>query len=281
MSLTHRRHRQVVGLLPCLIALSGAPALADDGVSFRDLARRFANTGDGTEFASETGMTEPPKHLITVDYKVLLVENGRERPVDPKMHQFKVGDKIKVRVESYGDYYIYVFFIGASGASDFLLPVADEQVPLLKKGEQAVLPDDGYFEFTEPPGQERLLVVATEEPIGDLKVLAAVLTKKPGEPYSEEEKEVQESVKGTRPQHLKSVKEREQEVISGTVMHRSLEGESSHEGFKNDVRTRDVKEGTIEEVSKNSEQGTVAIYFSLEKDKDAKLLVNIPLVSVR
>ena len=224
------------------------------------------------------GYSEPVKKVIALEYKVLLFENGKERPVDPKTHQFRVGDKIRVSIEPLSNYYVYIFHVGASGQSGFLLPGKDEDPPLATAGKPVALPDDGFFEFSEPPGEETLLVVAAEKPIADRAVLAAVLSKKPGEKDTPAEEAVRKTLRATRKKVLKSVAETRKEVLDHTVMWRGLTTEEgSMQKLANDIRTRGVKEGTFEEPTAN---GTSAIYMSAQEGGQSRLLVSIPLKSV-
>ena len=78
----------------------------------------------------------------------MLFQDGQEKAVDPKTHEFKVGDKVRITVEPLHDYHVYVFTIGASGQSAFLMPAEDEEAPLAKANQPLALPNDGFFEFT-------------------------------------------------------------------------------------------------------------------------------------
>ena len=83
-------------------------ALAEEP-TFRDLTRKYFKDGNGADLAKLVGYTEPVKKVIALEYKVLLFENGKEAPVDPKTHKFKVGDKIRVSIEPLSDYYVYIY----------------------------------------------------------------------------------------------------------------------------------------------------------------------------
>ena len=164
----------VLGIGVCLAVAS---AKADD-VTFRDLARKYFKDGDGADLAKLVGYSQPVKQVIALEYKVLLFENGKETPVDPKTYQFRVGDQIRVEIAPLSDYYVYIFHIGASGKKEFLLPDKNEQPPLAKAGERLALPDNGFLQFAEPPGDESLLVVATEKPVADRDVLSTEISTK-------------------------------------------------------------------------------------------------------
>jgi hypothetical protein len=268
----------VAPLLWAGICLATATALADD-VTFRDLARKYFKDGDGAELGKLVGYSKPVKQVIALDYKVLLFANGKEKSVDPKTYGFRVGDKIRVEIEPLNDYYVYIFHIGASGKKEFLLPATNEQPPLAKAGKPVALPDDGFLEFTDPPGEEQLLVVATEKPVADTAVLARVLTKKPGEADTPEEEAVRKSIKATVSKAMKSAGERRKEIMNNTVMFRGLTSDAAMKDLVEDIHARGVSEGTIEEPSRESKSGTCALYVSMAKQADARLLVTIPLKS--
>jgi hypothetical protein len=272
--------------LPCRAAallwagacLAAATAMADD-VTFRDLARKYFKDGDGGELAKLVGYSEPVKQVIALEYKVLLFADGKEMPVDPKKYDFRIGDKIRVEIAPLADYYVYIYHVGASGKKEFLLPADKEDPPLAKTGKSLALPGDGFLEFSEPPGNEQLLVVATEKPVADRDVLARVLTKKPGEADTPEEKAVRKTIKATVSKALKSAREREKEIMNKTVMYRGLTDDTAMKDLVSDVRTRHVSEGTIEEPSHGKTNGTCALFVSMNKQDDARLLVTIPLKS--
>ena len=263
------------------LALFGLPlALPAEEPTFRALTRKYFKDGDGKEIAKLVGYTQPVKDVIAVDYKVMLSKDGKETPVDPKPYEFKVGDKVRVLVEPLHDYYIYIFHIGASGQSAFLLPTQDENPPLAKAGKPVGLPDDGFFEFTDPTGEETLLVVAMEKPVPDRSLLAKVLGKKPGENDTPEEQAMRKTLKATVKKALKSVHERQQELLDKTVSWRGLTADpKARAEVAADVQKRGVTEGTFEEPTIEKTGGTSAVFASENKDEQAKLLVSIPLKS--
>jgi hypothetical protein len=253
---------------------------AADDVMFRDLARKYFKDGDGADLAKVVGYTQPVKEVIALEYKVLLFGDGRERPVDPKTYDFRIGDKIRIAVEPLHDYYIYIFHIGASGKSEFLLPAEGERPPLAKAGKPVSLPNDGFLEFAEPPGKETLLVVATEKPVADLALLARLLTKKPDEKDTPEEQAVRKTIKATVSEAMKSARDRQKELLNKTVMYRGLTTDSARQDLAEDVRERGVKEGTFEEATPGGKDGTCALYLSTTKEGQTRLLVTIPLKSL-
>jgi hypothetical protein len=122
-----------------------------------------------------------PKNVksLALEYTVISIDDtGRERHVDPHAHTFAVGDSFLVRIRPQDDVYVYVFNEGPTGDRVCLLPSDGEQPPLVKKGAEIALPDDGgYFTFSEPAGEEKLVVVALTEPNDDLRLLANAVFK--------------------------------------------------------------------------------------------------------
>ncbi len=275
----HFLRRPVAALMCSVVCLATAGVQADD-TTFRDLARKYFKDGDGGELAKLVGYSQPVKQVIALEYKVLLFANGKETAVDPKTYDFRVGDKIRVEIAPLHDYYVYIYHIGASGKREFLLPADKEEPPVAKAGKALALPSDGFLEFSEPPGNEQLLVVATEKPAADRDVLARVLTKKPGEADTPEEKAVRKTIKATVSKALKSQREREKEIMNKTVMFRGLTDDAAMKDFVSDVRTRHVSESTIEEPSHGKSSSTCALFVSMNKQDDARLLVTIPLKSL-
>jgi hypothetical protein len=248
--------------------------------TFRDLTRKYFKDGDGTELAKLIGYKQPVKKVIGLDYKVLLFQDGKETPVDPKVYDFKVGDKVRVVIEPLNDYYVYIFHVGASGDSNFLLPSQDEDPPLAKAGKAVALPDDGFLEFSEPPGEETLLVVATEKPVADRAVLSKVLTKKPGDVDTPAELAMRKTLKATVKKVLKSAHVEQEKMLDKTVSWRGLTADpKACEEMKAAVQKSGITQGTFEEPTIGKTGGTTAVYASEDLDEQAKLLVSIPLKS--
>jgi hypothetical protein len=258
--------------------LTATDALAAD-VTFRDLARKYFKDGEGSALAKLVGYNQPVKEVIALEYKVLLSgDDGKERCVDPKTHDFRVGDKIRLAIEPLHDCYVYIYDIGVSGKGAFLLPTDAEQPPLAKAGKPLPLPLDGFFEFSEPTGKETVLVVATEKPVANRALLASVLTKKP-EQLTPEEEAVRKTIKATVREAMKSVRNKEKDLLDKTVMYRGLTTDAALQDVVKDVHTRGLTEGTFEEPSRDGAGGTCALYISTEKGEQPRLLVTIPLKS--
>jgi len=115
------------------------------------------------ELAEMTGF----KTATSLGYKLLLLdETGAEKAVDPSTTTFQFGQQFRIEIEADSDLYVYVFHEGPDGVRTILMPdsVDKGRVPMVRRGQRKVLPDDGtYFEFAPPPGKEKLLVYASPE----------------------------------------------------------------------------------------------------------------------
>jgi hypothetical protein len=104
-------------------------------------------------------------NATSLAYKVLLLNaDGSESSVDASQTTFQFGQQFRIEIEADSDLYVYVFHEGPDAVRTLLMPdVVDKgRVPLLKRGQKKVLPDDGtYFEFVPPAGVEKLLVYAS------------------------------------------------------------------------------------------------------------------------
>jgi len=264
------------GMLSAALLLAGvmAHARAAEEVTYRDLARRYFATGDGKAISKLVGLTEEVKHVVALDYTVLIRKDGREQAVDPKAYQFALGDSIRIKIQPAADNYIYIFHQGASGERTCLLPIDKETPPLLKAGASFILPFDGYFEFVTPPGEEQIVVVATERPIAELAVLADVVFKKPGDALTPQEQAIKDSLKATVQKTLTSIRNRHNE----TMTLRGLPNRKDREQFAEKVEEARPTEVALEEPPHGDTQGTLAMVVST--DKAPNLYVTIPLVSI-
>jgi hypothetical protein len=260
--------------LVCLLHTVSSQAATEDEWTFRDLARRYFAQSDAKELGKLVGLSGEVKHVVAMDYTVLLLKEGKEQAVDPKEYRFKVGDQIRIKIQPMNDAYVYIFHEGASGERFCLLPTEQEKVPLLKAAVPLVLPEDGYFEFVTPPGDEKLLVVATERPIADLALLSSVVFKKPGETLTAEEQAIKDTFKATVNKTLKSIRDRH----NANMTFRGLPSKADREKFAEGVRQSGATQVVIEEPPHGNTTGTLALVAST--DEAPNLFVTIPLVSV-
>lgn len=274
--------------------LSGDDANArDDEPTIRDLVRKYVRRQELAAVSGTSKTTGPKKNevpdklpgdlrkVIALEYTVLLRksndgdEKAEEEPIDPHDHEFKLGDKIRVQVEPLSDLYIYIFHEGASGERTCLLP-SDEETPPLAKGERKLrLPSDGgYFEFMPPAGEERLIVVATEEKV-DRSVLASLVFKKPDEKLSTEEQAIQQKLKARAQKTLKSIREQR---AQGTKF-RGLFTDEVLAEVAGELKDEGGTRAVLEEPPHGAQTSTFTMSVSPDKDGAGELFVSIPLKS--
>jgi len=260
-----------------LLVLPPTRAADDDEITFRDLVRKYTKDGDGKTLATKIGFSKDVEHVVALEYSILLIAGGKETPVaDVKTHHFKLGDRIRVKIEPVSGAHIYILHEGASGNRVCLLPTSNEKAPFVKGGGSISLPEDGYFEFAEPPGNEQLLVVATEKPVVDLAGLTNVVFNKPDDQLTPQEKEIKNSIKAKVEQRLKSIRDRQAE----TTTYRGLLSKDAMQDFTRDVKRKDATETVIEEPAGKGNGSTFTMVASTKSDARPALFVTIPLRSV-
>ncbi|WP_295450974.1 DUF4384 domain-containing protein [uncultured Thiodictyon sp.] len=82
--------------------------------------------------------------------------------------KYRIGEKIAFLVRVNRDAYVYLFDLDAQGEATLLYPAFQVKATPLPAGQPLLLPDDGMayaLEVTEPPGRDRVWVVASERPL--------------------------------------------------------------------------------------------------------------------
>lgn len=211
---------------------------------------------------------------VALEYTVILAKDGQERTIDPNSHQFEVGDRILVRIEPKDDLYIYIFTEGPTGDRSCLLPESDGKPQFVKKGKVIELPDDGFLRFDEPPGEEKLIVVATAEPSQDLAALAHSVFKKPDAQLTPKEKAEKAKIKQ---QHTQTMNSTYSQKVAGARL-RGVLSQASVDKFNEDLSVK--KRGVIEEPPHGDESSTFAMALADKTAGAPELLIDIPLKSV-
>jgi len=258
-------------LAAVLVAVGAAGAQAQES-NFSDLVRKYSKTQDAAaaaQLAAKIGV-DKVDGVVALEYKVLHKVGDKENNIDPNTHKFSLGDKIRVRIEPLNQMYIYIFHEGASGERVCLLPTEEEVPPLAKGNKELDLPTDGYFEFAAPPGDEKLIVVATEKPIADLAGLSNVVFKKPEEELTPKEKEIKEKLKASGQKVLQNIRARnDQTAYRGILSDEALQklGEGKSRGI------------TVEEPIHGKTTSSFAAATSSGGERP-QLLISIPLKSI-
>lgn len=267
----------MVRLGVCLLAVAAARGGAADEPTFRDLVRKYVKDGNGKQLGTLVGFSQEVQHVVALEYTVLLKSGDQEKAVDPKRHEFQLGDQIRVRIRPLSDAYIYIFHEGASGKRACLLPTAEEKAPFVKREATIDLPSDGYFEFSAPPGNEELLVVATEKPTADLAGMANVVFNKPDDQLTPAEKEIKRTLKATVHKTLKSIRDRQ----ASTTTYRGLLNEKALQAHSQEVRRSGATRSVLEEPPSGNNASALAVAVGAKADSPTSLCVNIPLKSIK
>lgn len=255
-----------------------------DSLRFRDLVFKSFEDDDFAGPGQRIGLGDAKLDFSALEYKVLLVEgpDGEGRHVDPKGHRFQVGQQIKIVVRPLAKSHLYVYHVGASGKGAFLLPRDDEEATPAEAGRDVKLPEEGFFQFVEPPGDETLYVIAAAKPVRDRALLAKVVAAKdPAQDTSamkEQRREINAVVEGA----LKSELERKIEKSEGSIKYRGMFSPADREEFLRDLKARAVRRGTIEIPAQRAGEGTLAVGFrarDLPTSAGQALVVAIPLRS--
>lgn len=269
------------------VLLAAGSARAQDQYRLRALVDRYFDEGKGEDIAKLIGH-QGPVGIIALKYKVFLYEQGQEKAegkadeklVDPKTYSFKIGDRIRLNVEPYTNSRIYIFHVGPAGEQRFLVPRKGKDPPQLQAKTPVTLPKDGFFEFVAPPGEERVMVVAAEKPIDDLKLLASVLLKynDPKATFTAQEQELKNSLYAAVEANLKSVAEQRNEEKDKVVRFRGFGDEKEQEALTDQVQAQKPKGVTLE--LPKPDAGTMAVCVIMDKQKakgPSGFFVTIPL----
>ena len=250
-----------------------------EDITVRDLVRRYFKDGGGEQLAQVLGWKGEAKQVIALDYTILMwdPEKKAETAVrNPGDHQFNIGDSIRVTIEPLTDAYIYIFHRGASGKTSFLLPAEGEEPPLVKAGQTLALPEDGYMEFVDPPGEEELLVIAAKEK-ADLATLMKILNQSPDKDTaaeSSQRKGLNIISKKMRQRNNKKLRHKL------SLADRSLDTTGESKAGKKEVHNWLADRAVITERPGGKTDATLAVVASNRNDKHLKMLVSIPLTSV-
>jgi hypothetical protein len=260
--------------------LAGEPALR-----FRDLVFKSYEADDLAPVGKEIGLEGQKVEFTSLEYKVLLVRGPDDKGtwVDPKTHRFKIGDRIRLTVRPLGKSYVYVYHVGASGKGLLLVPKEDEEPRSYRGKETITLPEDGYFEFRLPPGDEKLFVVACAKPVADRAVLAKVITSGDDRHDTPEMTQVRQTLTAVVKEVLTSAVEKEQEQREKTVIYRGLfSAGKEKQRFLKDMKARGVRRGSLELPPEKPGEGTLVVSFrtvDVPKEVGTGMLVTIPLRS--
>jgi hypothetical protein len=128
---------------------------------------------DGAKGLFFEQLESPTKAMNTgVQYSIELIRDGKKTRVTNK-YGFQNGDKIRFHVRSNIDGYAYVLLKnGSRGEQSVLFPNSGDDNKV-KRGDDYVIPSDGFLTFDENPGTEKVSLVLSRMPIDAQAYLSA------------------------------------------------------------------------------------------------------------
>ena len=159
------KSRLFTTLLACLLmAALAAPAFA--ARKTRDLVFEDEDEAATSEIAKDNDISDPVK--ISVRTALELTRDGEKTTVAPD-HEFKSGDRVKLRYTTSADGYVYWLAKMSSGKYSVMFPTDKTGMDnLIKKNEEHTVPVKGSFRFDDTPGTESLLMVFSPDRIPEL-----------------------------------------------------------------------------------------------------------------
>jgi hypothetical protein len=267
--------------LPAMIfvALSAAFAAADDNTTLDQLRNHVDAAGRITDASlrDQTGCQVMRGFVWSIE----LVDPDKPdkfTPADPTQ-TFKQGQRFRVRIETFCDLYIYVLNKNADGSAVVLLPEKSEKVPLVKRGQSALLPDDGTaFSFTPPAGTETLRVIAA--PMELPWVASAELFKlQTGQELTAQESSVLDQIKGLRARgaSAKSIEEAKLTKVTGTATAPQAKSVGSVQGAIKAIGEGKRSRQLIVEAATGNSKGLLVTHASPDPESKAILVYEIAL----
>src|SRR4051812_23391317 len=111
----------------------------------------------GADLAAQTDWSVARGFL----WQILLPDaEGRFQPARPDQ-VFRTGQAFRLGIEAQCDLWIYILNRDPEGREVVLLPERGEEHLLVRQGQTTVIPPDGQFRFTDPPGIETFRVLAS------------------------------------------------------------------------------------------------------------------------
>lgn len=78
-------------------------------------------------------------------------------------------ERFRLEVQPKQNGHVYLFCRNSQGEFQLLFPLRDDGDSYVPTGTRLNLPGDGWFRFDEVPGQEELILVQSQQPLGDIE----------------------------------------------------------------------------------------------------------------
>jgi hypothetical protein len=137
-------------------------------------AKAMFYDGEGASVMAERPQVQPKgkqgtQPSLGLKYWIELVDTDGRRVEVTTDHMFRSGDRIKMRLETNRDGYLYLLNVGSTGRFHLLFPQ-----PKLAEGSNFVrartvyeIPNGAHITFDDHPGEERLLALLSPQPMTD------------------------------------------------------------------------------------------------------------------
>jgi hypothetical protein len=119
-----------------------------------------------TAKSAEQKQADPAK-FVGLKYWLELVKPDGKVEQKTASYDFKSGDKVRIRVQSSTNGYIYILNEGSSGRTNLLFPTRNGPSAYIQAGSVTTVPAKGYFTFDDTPGVEKIKVALTSVPFSD------------------------------------------------------------------------------------------------------------------
>jgi hypothetical protein len=261
-----------------LLALSASLAPADDNATLDQLRNHVDAAGRITDatLREQTGCQVMRGFIWSIELQDP-DKTDKFTAVEPTQ-TFRQGQHFRVRIEAFCDLYVYVLNKNADGSAVVLLPEKSEKVPLVKRGQSALLPDDGStFSFTPPAGTESLRVIAA--PMELPWVASAELFKlQAGQELTTQESSVLDQIKGLRARgaSAKSIEDAKLTKVTGTASAPQAKSVGSVQGAIKAIGEGRRSRQLIVEAATSS-KGLLVTHASPDSDSKAILVYEIAL----
>jgi hypothetical protein len=127
-------------------------------------------------------------HLYPLGLRYSILKRDGDSSVEVSSGEmFHSGDRIRLRVESNADGYLYIIHRGSSGTWKPLFPSSEFAAGSnrIEKGRVYDIPRGYVFTFDEQPGEEKVFLVLARQPEADLERLIYSLSDSPQAPPAE------------------------------------------------------------------------------------------------
>lgn len=249
-----------------------------DAPSFRERVRAFVQSKAGNgDRPSLVGLPHGVEKVLALEYTVLLRKSDREEAVDAATYEFHIGNQIALRIQPLNEFFLYVFHEDHAGHLVCLRPADKSTPPAAKPDRPLKLPDEGgVFEFGSPPGDEKLILVASDVACEELAALADAVFKKPESELSPAEKQMRAELSARCEKTLRGIDERQSQ---GPTYRGRLDDEALVK-ISHDIESAPAALATLEEPPHDKLASTFSMAAAVRSSGPLRFRVTVPLKSV-